>query len=119
MRYLEWVCTAKMDKELFRTTYTLTLNDHGGIENDFTVTRLAEDEFLVVTGASATNYVLNILRTSKLEYFKDRSPIGGAHDLSIRHLINIFSIIIKYVFTKLKILVLETLLIFKRLSIFL
>ena len=95
MRYLEWVCTAKMDKELFRTTYTLTLNEHGGIENDFTVTRLAEDEFLVVTGASATNYVLNILRTSKLEYFKDRSPIGGAHDLSIRHLINIFLIMIK------------------------
>ena len=58
LRALEWLCTAKMDKPIFQTTYTLTLNDHGGIENDFTVTRIADDEFLIVTGASATKYVL-------------------------------------------------------------
>ena len=63
MRALEWLCTAKMDKPIFQTTYTLTLNDYGGIENDFTVTRVAEDEFLIVTGASATKYVLSLLKS--------------------------------------------------------
>ena len=51
-----------MNKPINHATYTLTLNDRGGIENDFTVTRLAEDEFFIVTGASATKYVLTLLR---------------------------------------------------------
>ena len=79
MRALEWLCTAKMDKSIFQTTYTLTLNDYGGIENDFTVTRVAEDEFLIVTGASATKYVLSLLKcitttqrtTEHTDAFKD------------------------------------------------
>ena len=64
---MEWVCTAKMDKPILQTTYTLALNVYGGIENDFTVTRLDDDEFLFVTGASATKYVLSYL-TSIIRY---------------------------------------------------
>ena len=60
---MEWLCTAKMDKPLLHTTYTLTLNDKGGIENDFTVTRLNDDEFFLVTGASVTKHVLSLLTT--------------------------------------------------------
>ena len=60
---MEWLCTAKMDKPLLHTTYTLTLNDKGGIENDFTVTRLNDDEFLIVTGASVTKHVLSLIST--------------------------------------------------------
>ena len=60
---MEWVCTARMDKPILQTTYTLALNVNGGIENDFTVTRLNDDEFLIVTGASATKYVLSHLTT--------------------------------------------------------
>ena len=52
-----------MDKPLLHTTYTLTLNDKGGIENDFTVTRLNDDEFFLVTGASVTKHVLSLLTT--------------------------------------------------------
>ena len=52
-----------MDKPLLHTTYTLTLNDKGGIENDFTVTRLNNDEFFLVTGASVTKHVLSLLTT--------------------------------------------------------
>ena len=60
---MECLCTAKMDKPLLHTTYTLTLNDKGGIENDFTVTRLNDDEFLIVTGASVTKHVLSLIST--------------------------------------------------------
>ena len=60
---MEWLCTAKMDKPILHTTYTLTLNDNGGIENDFTVTRLNDDEFFIVTGASVTKHVISLLTT--------------------------------------------------------
>ena len=60
---MEWLCTAKMDKPHLHTTYTLSLNDKGGIENDFTVTRLNVDEFFLVTGASVTKHVLSLLTT--------------------------------------------------------
>ena len=35
-----------------RTVYTGLLNERGGYESDFTVTRMARDEFLIVTGSS-------------------------------------------------------------------
>jgi heterotetrameric sarcosine oxidase gamma subunit len=34
-----------------RIVYTAILNDHAGYESDLTVTRISEDEFLIVTGA--------------------------------------------------------------------
>jgi heterotetrameric sarcosine oxidase gamma subunit len=46
---LQRVCTANVDAEVGRIVYTLMLNSRGGIELDGTVTRLAEDRFLVVT----------------------------------------------------------------------
>ena len=83
MRALEWLCTAKMDKPIFQTTYTLTLNDHGGIENDFAVTRIADDEFLIVTGASATKYVLSLLNSIKTTQLTTK-PSDSVNDLLIR-----------------------------------
>ena len=35
-----------------RTVYTGLLNDRGGYDSDFTITRLADDEFLIVTGSA-------------------------------------------------------------------
>ncbi len=35
-----------------QTTYTGMLNERGGYESDFTVTRMADDEFLIVTGSA-------------------------------------------------------------------
>lgn len=46
---LQRVCTANVDADVGRIVYTLMLNHRGGIELDGTVTRLAEDRFLVVT----------------------------------------------------------------------
>ncbi len=41
--------TADVDTEIGRVTYSLFLNESGGIELDGTVTRLADDRFLLVT----------------------------------------------------------------------
>ncbi len=49
---LNRVCSANIDVEPGRIVYTQWLNARGGIEADLTVTRLAEDRFLVVTGAA-------------------------------------------------------------------
>jgi 4-methylaminobutanoate oxidase (formaldehyde-forming) len=48
-RALGWICAADIAVEPGRIVYTQWLNDRGGVEADVTVTRLAEDRFLVVT----------------------------------------------------------------------
>jgi len=47
------ICANDVDVDAGRIVYTQWLNDHGGIEADLTVTRLAENDYLVVTGAGA------------------------------------------------------------------
>ena len=46
---LQSICTADVDVSRGRALYTLMLNRRGGIELDGTITRLADDRFLVVT----------------------------------------------------------------------
>ncbi|MGE4660651.1 MAG: FAD-dependent oxidoreductase, partial [Arenicellales bacterium] len=50
---LERVSANRMDVESGRVVYTQWLNDDGGIEADLTVTRLSEQEYLVVTAAAS------------------------------------------------------------------
>jgi 4-methylaminobutanoate oxidase (formaldehyde-forming) len=45
-----------------RLTYTQMLNDDGGIECDFTVTRLADDRFRIVTGTAFGRHDLSFIR---------------------------------------------------------
>jgi heterotetrameric sarcosine oxidase gamma subunit len=52
-RLLQWVCTADVAVPVGRAVYTGMLNQRGGYEADVTVTRLAQDEFLLVTGAGS------------------------------------------------------------------
>ncbi len=47
---LSWICANDIAKPVGSVTYTQLLNDQGGIECDLTVTRLARDEFYIVTG---------------------------------------------------------------------
>ncbi|MEQ8922042.1 MAG: FAD-dependent oxidoreductase [Roseovarius sp.] len=47
---LTWICANDVDKPVGALTYTQMLNDHGGIECDLTVGRIAHDEFYIVTG---------------------------------------------------------------------
>ena len=51
---LQRICSNDIDIAPGRLVYTHWLNERGGIEAELTVTRLAEDEFLVVSGAGAT-----------------------------------------------------------------
>jgi 4-methylaminobutanoate oxidase (formaldehyde-forming) len=50
--FLEGLCGNRVAREVGRVTYTQMLNPRGGIECDFTVTRLAPDRFRVVTGTA-------------------------------------------------------------------
>ncbi len=52
MRVLNRLSANEVDTEIGTVTYTQWLNARGGIEADLTVTRLAEDHYLVVTGAA-------------------------------------------------------------------
>jgi 4-methylaminobutanoate oxidase (formaldehyde-forming) len=50
--FLERLCDNRVDREVGTVTYTQMLNARGGIECDFTVTRLAGDRFRIVTGTA-------------------------------------------------------------------
>ena len=50
--FLGRICANRVDREVGRVVYTQLLNPRGGIECDFTVTRLAEDRFRIVTGTA-------------------------------------------------------------------
>jgi glycine cleavage system aminomethyltransferase T/glycine/D-amino acid oxidase-like deaminating enzyme len=49
---LEWVCDNHVARSVGDITYTQALNRRGGIESDFTVTRVDDDSFMVVTGTA-------------------------------------------------------------------
>ncbi|HJS71081.1 MAG TPA: glycine cleavage T C-terminal barrel domain-containing protein [Gaiellaceae bacterium] len=50
--FLERLCDNRVARNVGTVTYTQMLNERGGIECDFTVTRLAEDRFRIVTGTA-------------------------------------------------------------------
>ena len=52
LEFLQKLCTNSIDKATGSITYTQMLNSRGGIECDFTITRLASDRFLIVTGTA-------------------------------------------------------------------
>ncbi len=47
---LAWICANNTARPPGKVVYTQLLNDHGGIEADLTVTRLAADDYYIVTG---------------------------------------------------------------------
>jgi len=61
--FLERLCDNRVAREIGRVTYTQMLNEGGGIECDFTVTRLAEDEFRIVTGTAFGRHDLAWIRS--------------------------------------------------------
>jgi 4-methylaminobutanoate oxidase (formaldehyde-forming) len=50
--FLESLCANRVARGVGAVTYTQMLNARGGIECDFTVTRLAEERFRIVTGTA-------------------------------------------------------------------
>ncbi len=59
---LERLCANRVARDIGAITYTQMLNARGGIECDFTVTRLAEDRFRIVTGTAFGQHDLAWLR---------------------------------------------------------
>jgi glycine cleavage system aminomethyltransferase T/glycine/D-amino acid oxidase-like deaminating enzyme len=60
--FLERLCDNKVARDVGAITYTQMLNERGGIECDFTVTRLAEDRFRIVTGTAFGRHDLAWIR---------------------------------------------------------
>jgi len=60
--FLEGLCANRVARDVGRVTYTQLLNERGGIECDFTVARLAEDRFRIVTGTAFGQHDLSWIR---------------------------------------------------------
>jgi len=60
--FLERLCDNRVAREQGAITYTQMLNRRGGIECDFTVTRVEEELFSIVTGTAFGNHDLSWIR---------------------------------------------------------
>jgi 4-methylaminobutanoate oxidase (formaldehyde-forming) len=60
--FLEHLCDNRVARDVGAITYTQMLNRRGGVECDFTVTRLAEDRFRIVTGTAFGRHDLAWIR---------------------------------------------------------
>jgi 4-methylaminobutanoate oxidase (formaldehyde-forming) len=69
-RFVESLCDNRVARDVGAVTYTQMLNARGGIECDFTVTRLAEDRFLIVTGTAFGRH--------DLAWIRSQSPSDGS-----------------------------------------
>ena len=49
--FLDRLAASRMDRPAGKVTYTVLLDEAGGITSDLTITRLADDDFLLVDGA--------------------------------------------------------------------
>ncbi len=59
---LERLCDNRVARDVGRITYTQMLNSRGGIECDFTVARLGEEAFSIVTGTAFGRHDLGWIR---------------------------------------------------------
>jgi 4-methylaminobutanoate oxidase (formaldehyde-forming) len=60
--FLQKLCSNDIDKPVGSVIYTQMLNARGGIECDFTVSRLANDRFMIVTGTAFGTHDMTHLR---------------------------------------------------------
>ncbi|MGH2605620.1 MAG: FAD-dependent oxidoreductase, partial [Anaerolineales bacterium] len=59
---LQYLCANNLDKPVGSITYTSMLNPRGGIECDFTVTRMEEERFMIITGSAFGTHDLSWIR---------------------------------------------------------
>jgi len=65
--FLQQLCANDIDRPVGSVTYTQMLNQRGGIECDFTVTRVADERFMIVTGTAFGNHDLAWMRRHQPE----------------------------------------------------
>ena len=73
--FLERLAANRVAREIGKVTYTQMLNRRGGIECDFTVTRLEEDRFGIVTGTAFGNH--------DLAWIRSHLPAAGSADVRV------------------------------------
>ncbi len=67
MKMMNRICSNNIDVANDRIVYTQWLNERGGIEADVTITRLAADKFLIISGVTCKTRDLAWLRRNKLD----------------------------------------------------
>ncbi|HWB22924.1 MAG TPA: FAD-dependent oxidoreductase [Gaiellaceae bacterium] len=70
--FVESLCANVVARDVGAITYTQMLNTRGGIECDFTVTRLGEERFRIVTGTAFGQH--------DLSWIREHAPAGIAVD---------------------------------------
>ena len=78
--FLQRLCANDVDRPVGTVTYTSMLNERGGIECDFTVTRVEEDRFRIVTGTAFGQHDLAWIRSHAPD---DGSVHGRGRDLGV------------------------------------
>ena len=68
--FLEHICANHVDRAIGSITYTSMLNSRGGIECDVTVTRVALERFLIVTGTAFGRH--------DLSWIEQHAPVDGS-----------------------------------------
>jgi glycine cleavage system T protein len=69
---LQRVADSNVDKPVGTATYTQFLNARGGVEADLTISRLAEDRFMVITGSA---FIGNDLAWLRMHLQTDDGPV--------------------------------------------
>ncbi len=69
--FLQYLCTNNIDVAPGRVVYTTMLNERGGIESEHTITRIAEDEFFMVSAAATRIKDMTRLRQQSKGYQVD------------------------------------------------
>jgi len=78
LQFLNHVCANEMDQPIGTITYTQCLNKRGGIECDFTVNRLADDRFFIVTGTAFGQHDMSWLSLQMPEDTSTGLSAGGS-----------------------------------------
>lgn len=71
--FLNFTCANDVVKGIGRTVYTQALNSRGGIESDYTVTQVSENEFMIVTGTAFLVHDMGWLEKIRREHNFDVS----------------------------------------------
>ena len=67
-QFLNYVCANNVLKGVGRTTYTQALNSKAGIESDYTVTQISDDEFMIITGTAFATHDFGWLEKIRREF---------------------------------------------------
>ena len=71
--FLQMACANNLAVSPGKTVYTGILNDRGGFESDVTITRLAQDDYFLITATATGVHDLDLLRRRIPTTFKSWS----------------------------------------------